>query len=257
MLFYVISHKRLPYETAPPFQMIYTGSTETLPGEMRDSEGDSIAARNPCFSELTGQYWAWKNVFPNLPAGTVVGFLHYRRYFNFGRVPDAPLSRLLNPMAGEEALRLLGQGYDAIIPEPFVMLKKRKLSFSLFGRRVKIPLPQGPHSLREQYRDAHVEADLEAAIALLPEEHRAPFERHIEGNRLHAFNIYVAPKETLDRYFNALFPWLLALDDSLDLSQRSVYQARVCAFLAERFASYYFTTKLKVVQAPIVKLENV
>ena len=44
-------------------------------GYTPDNTGDNISEKNPYYCELTGLYWAWKN----LPAD-VLGLVHYRRY---------------------------------------------------------------------------------------------------------------------------------------------------------------------------------
>ena len=42
-----------------------------------DDTGDNISEKNPFYSELTAQYWAWKNYYDS----EYIGFCHYRRYF--------------------------------------------------------------------------------------------------------------------------------------------------------------------------------
>ena len=45
-------------------------------GYTKDNTGDNISAKNPNFCELTGMYWAWKNL-----SCEYIGLCHYRRYF--------------------------------------------------------------------------------------------------------------------------------------------------------------------------------
>ena len=74
-----MAHK--PY--IPPADAAYhtmfvgaVGKEDIMPGCFRDDRGDDhISDLNPYFSELTGLYWAWKNL-----KSDYIGLVHYRRY---------------------------------------------------------------------------------------------------------------------------------------------------------------------------------
>ena len=51
--------------------------TDKMQDMIGDDTGDNISAKNPFYSELTAQYWLWKNVHDV----DYVGLCHYRRYF--------------------------------------------------------------------------------------------------------------------------------------------------------------------------------
>ena len=73
----IASHKRYRMPTDSMYLPVHVGAAgkENI-GYQRDDEGQNISELNPYFCELTGIYWAWKN----LECG-YLGLAHYRRHF--------------------------------------------------------------------------------------------------------------------------------------------------------------------------------
>lgn len=79
----VAAHK--PYEMPDDevYLPVYVGAMgKTDVGYQRDDEGENISILNPYFCELTGLYWAWKNLSEDY-----IGLVHYRRLFEIHGKP--------------------------------------------------------------------------------------------------------------------------------------------------------------------------
>ena len=76
-------------------------------GYQKDNEGENISLKNPRYCELTGIYWAWKNLDSDY-----LGLVHYRRYFG-GRNRGKELFDSI--LTSEELEPMLGK-YEVFVP---------------------------------------------------------------------------------------------------------------------------------------------
>lgn len=75
---------------------------DEMAGMIGDDTGVNISEKNPCYCELTAQYWAWKNLDCEY-----VGLCHYRRYFE-------------TEITVENVDKILGDHADVILAKPLV-----------------------------------------------------------------------------------------------------------------------------------------
>ena len=75
----IAAHKKYKIPTDEMYIPVHVGAAgkEKIEGFQRDDEGDNISELNPYFCELTGLYWAWKNLNSDY-----IGLVHYRRHFS-------------------------------------------------------------------------------------------------------------------------------------------------------------------------------
>lgn len=132
-----------------------------------DNTGDNISLKNSHCCELTGLYWAWKNL-----ASEYLGLVHYRRHFCtrlFGEARERVLS-------WGEAERLLKRA-DVILPKP---------------RRYWI------ETTYSQYVHAHNAADLQLTREIIKErcpEYISAFDAVMKRTWGHRFNMFIMKRE--------------------------------------------------------------
>ena len=84
---YKEKHQIIETDIVTPIQTGRAIADEAFEGMIGDDTGDNISKENDKYSELTAQYWAWKN-YDKIGNPDYIGFMHYRRHFLFD--PDYP-----------------------------------------------------------------------------------------------------------------------------------------------------------------------
>lgn len=203
-------------------------------GCIGDDTGDNISTKNPNYCELTGLYWAWKNLDCEY-----IGLCHYRRYFAHkskrSKLEDKRQS-ILTKVDYEQLL----QQYDVILP------KKRNYYIE---------------TVRSQYEHAHNKRDLDEVENIIKEkypEYIKAFEKVMSNRKLYIYNMFAMKKSLFDEYCVWLFDILFTLENRIDISDYDKYNARVFGFLSERLFNVWIEKKsLKVKTINVVFLEKI
>lgn len=107
----VAAHKRYWMPADDVYMPLHVGAEGKEPlGYTPDNTGDNISAKNPNYCELTGLYWAWKNLDCQY-----IGLCHYRRYFG-RRVHTKDIEKKKRAIFHREDYEKLLQKYDVILP---------------------------------------------------------------------------------------------------------------------------------------------
>lgn len=231
----VATHKQYWMPEDKIYLPIHVGRVEKADlGYLGDDTGDNISAKNANYCELTGLYWAWKNLKCDY-----IGLCHYRRYFAHAVSGSDMEKKKLAILQRTDYEKLLKQ-YDVILP------KQRNYFIE---------------TVRSQYEHAHNKNDLaltEQIVAELYPEYSEAFCKVMGGTKLHIFNMFVMKKEKLDEYCQWLFTILFELEKRIDISSYSQYEARVFGFLSERLLNVWLEKqKLKVKGIDVVFLEKI
>jgi hypothetical protein len=195
-----------------------------------DNTGENISAKNANYCELTGLYWAWKNL-----DAEYVGLVHYRRHFSDGR--------------------LFGDKWERII-------SGRELENKLSDCSVLLPKPRDYwiETNYSQYAHAHHAADLDTVREILAEKCPrclAAWDKVMKLTVGHRFNMFVMKKNYFDNYCKWLFAVLFELEKRLDTSGYSQNDSRVFGFVSERLLDVWLiTNRVKYKDIPYVFMEN-
>ena len=204
----IACHKKCEVPSDPVYFPVHVGAEgkESI-GFTPDNTGDNISTKNNKISELTGLYWAWKN----LPCD-YLGLVHYSRYFaarsHFG---TASLSDVLT---SEQATQLLSR-YRVILP------KRRKYY-------VETMYSHYAHTLD----GTHLDITREIVSKRCPE-YLKSFDEVMGRTWGHMFNMFIMTKPLADEYCGWLFPLLFELEEKIDMSTKSLFDSRRIGSVAE------------------------
>lgn len=203
-------------------------------GYLGDDTGENISDKNANYCELTGLYWAWKNLKCDY-----IGLCHYRRYFAHA-VSSSDVEKKKLAILQQADYEKLFQQYDVILP------KQRNYFIE---------------TVRSQYEHAHNKNDLEVAEKIIKElypEYSKAFIKVMGRTKLHIFNMFVMKKEKFDEYCQWLFTILFELEKRIDIRRYDEYEARVFGFLSERLFNVWLEKQqLKVIEINVIFLESI
>ncbi len=227
----VASHKKADMPSDSMYLPLLVGADINKPVEnyTADNSGDNISSLNPMYCELTGLYWAWKN----LDADNI-GLVHYRRYFK-GKDGQA--------ITGGEVDTLL-KGYKIILPT-----KRRYYIETLYSHYV--------HTHNNEEID-----ETRKVIAAKCPDYLGSYDKAMKRTWGYMFNMMVMPKDLLNDYCTWLFAILHDVVDKVGEGDRSSFEKRYPGRLSELLFNCWLDHKLSegtisrydIVEVPLLNL---
>ncbi|WP_434290060.1 DUF4422 domain-containing protein [Clostridium botulinum] len=234
----VATHKKYSMPKESMYLPIHVGCEGKKDlGYIGDNTGDNISLRNPNYCELTGLYWAWKNLKCDY-----IGLCHYRRYFTNSNLfkkasnKNNKMDLILSKLEIENLLK----EYDVILPQ------KRNYYIE---------------TIWSHYGNAHHIKDLEETKKIISElypEYISSFDKVMKGKKLHLYNMFVMDKENFNKYCEWIFSILFELEKRIDISNYDNYQKRIFGFLSERLFNVWIVKNQKTVyEMDVINMENI
>lgn len=244
---YVACHQHELIEDFGKLKPLLTGpaAVNAPSGIVTDFLHDGTRLLNSRWSELSGIYKLWREG----PCTDIVGFTHYRRFFDFSGEDVQGFQRTISK---QELRTRLSQLFDA------------SLIASCNDLTVIVPRPfEIGANPWHQYSYAHSGDDLCRVVSLLslhaPE--LLPYVRNWTHNTsFYAWNMFVMNWALFDRLCSTWFGLLLEFERQVSGNRASHYQNRDISFLAERLFDIWIRYAkdqygLKLVEVPIFFVE--
>lgn len=227
----VAAHKsyRMPQDSMYLPLHVGRALTDQDLGWQGDNTGDNISLKNPYYCELTGLYWAWKNL-----KADAIGLVHYRRFFRGGGKanltcrPDKKWDKILTYTEAEELL----SRYPVILP------KKRHYYIE---------------TIASQYAHAHHMDHLRKLREIIQEYHSDyldAFDKHMNERSGHMFNMFIMKYD----YFYSYCLWLF---DIISRIENSFTEKRFIGFLGERLLDVWIKrNKIEFIENKLIYIES-
>ena len=204
-------------------------------GYVGDNTGDNISLKNSSFCELTGLYWAWKNL-----SADYIGLSHYRRHFTCCKnIPKKEEDKFKVLLTKEQANILL-EKVDIILP------KIRKYYIE---------------NLYDHYKHTMYIETLDETRKIIEEqcpEYLKEFDKLHKRTSAHMFNMFIMKKEYLDKYCTWLFNILFELEKRIDPKQYDSFHARYLGRISELLLDVWINTNnLKYEEIKVIDMQNV
>lgn len=187
-------------------------------GYQKDNTGDNISTLNSSFCELTGLYWAWKNL-----ACDYIGLVHYRRHFSLKKEKGKMFESILT--------------YNQLAP---------------YLGNIKIFLPKKRNyyieTLYSHYAHTHYAEQLDITRKIISEkfpEYLKSYDDVIKHRSGYMFNMMIMQKKHLDNYCSWLFDILFELKKRINMPDLSYFQGRFYGRVSEIIFNVWLDYQIK------------
>ena len=228
----VATHKKYEMPEDELYLPLHVGAynKESI-GYKRDDEGENISQKNPSFCELTGLYYAWKNV-----KADYIGLVHYRRYLTLKRSKEDKFNNILT----KSQVQKLIKENDIILPN------KRNYYIE---------------NLYDHYKHTMYVEPLDETRKIIKKKYPKyleEFDKLHTRKSAHMFNMFIMKKDILNDYCNWLFDILFELEKKFKNNNYDAFHARFYGRISELLLDVYINTNnLKYKEIYFMDMEKV
>lgn len=237
----IAAHKKYQMPSDPMYLPVHVGAAgkDRIEDYQRDDEGENISDLNPYFCELTGLYWAWKNL-----KSDYIGLAHYRRHFSYH---PHEKNNLWN-----------------------VILKKSEIDVDLGKIKVFVPSKRQYYieTLYSHYAHTHHIFQLDETRKIIAEqcpEYLGSFDIAVKRRWGYMFNMMIMEWGLFNDYCSWLFPILFELKKRLGEDGLTPFHSRYYGRISEIIFNVWLTEqerigKIKaseIKEIPLIHMEKI
>ena len=259
---YCITNKRLKFLEDFCYNLAWVGQNKTPNNYLRCNNMINIYYKEKYYSELTFQYWYWKNLL-NLEKKEWIGFCQKRRFWikKNSKILDISKSNIkenllteshenwksyesiiCNPIdiSGAKKIKIIKRGWKNLLKDPFILFNTDKENIAL------------------HFDMHHGYGNLDLAIEEVQEQDKKEFRKFVyTENSFNPHIMFIAKKKITNDWFNTLFPWLERCEKKFGFKKLNGYDTtRLYAYLAERYLSFWFKKYTKYLESSWVFFDN-
>ena len=221
---FVACHKPVDVISNDVYKPIHVGRSiskykDEMSSMIGDDTGDNISEKNPYYSEMTAQYWAWKNYHDT----EYIGFCHYRRFFKDSFTNDN-IDKII-------------KGYDVLMVGP-LLREHNRLNF-----------------LKNFMSGEDIMIFVKILNKIYPDYYKTLI-RYSNDFVDYPLNMFICKKNIFDKYAQWIFTILFECEKYIKLSPYSRGR-RVFGYIAEFLMPIYFIhNKYKIHNQPFYLSEQ-
>ena len=228
----IAAHKKAQVPTENIYIPVHVGAEgKELFGFTPDNTGENISIKNPYYCELTGLYWAWKNLECD-----VVGLVHYRRYFGKKNKDDFYAGTI-----GQQTVEELMGKYDVVLAKPRnYYIESIKTHFY---NHIKV------------FSKVDYIVYLEKTLKELSPEYMEAYNKVFSRTKAHMCNMFIMKKSDFDKYCEWLFSILGYMEEHHSDFTGEDQMPRIYGFIGELLLDVYVTkNQMHYCEYPVIAM---
>jgi len=260
---YCITNKKVKFLENTKINLAWVGLEEKPKNYLACDNKDNIFYKEKYYSELTFQYWYWKNML-DIKNNNWIGFCQKRRFWLKSKFINREINyhniqkNLLQEIPTEF------DNFNAIICKPITVSEVKTIKIFKRGWRNLIKDPsilfnKDKKNIALHFDMHHGFGYLDIAIQQLQQKDKDEFRDFV--NNQSTFNphiMFIAKAEVTSAWFETLFAWLDRCEKKIGFENLKGYDTtRLYAYLAERYLSFWFKKYTNYKEHYWVELKNV